>query len=284
MLPSRALRNLRRRLSAMPRNPALLKLRLPSYPSLAWRNRRRPNCRKQRSSRPRRPCLHRRHRSRLRLKSNPRQRLQNRHLRPKRVIDRRKFHAHRALVHLGDARLREPLLAAPDHLYGAVSPFGVLATRAAWTEGDEWQRAAVARLDANRHVLAELLAGWPSLAGPVYVVPQATYLAWLDFRALGLGDDPAATFAEAGVELSSGPDFGDDGAGFARLNFATSPGMLARARKRREAARERGKRQIGNPQHQTPLSFRPSEARAGIHNTESWLWIPGSLAYARAPE
>jgi cystathionine beta-lyase len=59
-------------------------------------------------------------------------------------------------------------------------------------------------------------------------VPEATYLAWLDLRSLGFGDDPAAVLTEAGVELSPGPDFGDQGLGFARLNFATSPGMLAR--------------------------------------------------------
>jgi cystathionine beta-lyase len=50
---------------------------------------------------------------------------------------------------------------------------------------------------------------------------------WLDFRALGLGDDPAAWLLEhARVGLSAGPDFGEHGAGFARLNFATTEGIL----------------------------------------------------------
>ena len=53
--------------------------------------------------------------------------------------------------------------------------------------------------------------------------PQAGYLAWLDCRALELGDDPAAVFLERGrVALSSGPTFGEQGQGFARLNFGTS--------------------------------------------------------------
>ena len=60
--------------------------------------------------------------------------------------------------------------------------------------------------------------------------PEATYLAWLDCRALGLGDDPAAAFLERGrVALSPGLDYGRVGAGFARLNFGTSPELVAEA-------------------------------------------------------
>jgi cysteine-S-conjugate beta-lyase len=79
-------------------------------------------------------------------------------------------------------------------------------------------------LDDNRRTLCALLEH--HLPGVKYHQPQATYLAWLDCRGLGLGDDPAATFRERGVELASGLRFGSIGAGFARLNFATSPTVL----------------------------------------------------------
>jgi cystathionine beta-lyase len=59
-----------------------------------------------------------------------------------------------------------------------------------------------------------------------YVVPDATYLAWLDCRSLDLGEDPAEVFRRCGVELSPGPRFGDEGIGFARLNFATGAEVL----------------------------------------------------------
>jgi cystathionine beta-lyase len=63
-----------------------------------------------------------------------------------------------------------------------------------------------------------------------YVPGSATYLAWLDCRALGLGDDPAAAFLARGrVALSPGPDFGDAGRGFARLNFGTSRALVEEA-------------------------------------------------------
>ena len=56
---------------------------------------------------------------------------------------------------------------------------------------------------------------------------QATYLCWLDFTGTGLGDDPAQALLDRfGVALSSGPLFGPNGAGFARVNVATSEGIL----------------------------------------------------------
>ena len=98
------------------------------------------------------------------------------------------------------------------------------ATEAAWSEGDEWLDAVRALLDRNRRHLAELLtAHLPTI---VYHQPDATYLAWLDCRPLDLGDDPAATFRQRGVELAAGHRFGDVGTGFVRLNFATSPTIL----------------------------------------------------------
>ncbi len=71
------------------------------------------------------------------------------------------------------------------------------------------------------------LAGEGAASGVHGYPPEATYLSWLDFRPAGLGDDPAAwLLEEARVMLSSGLSFGPGGPGFARLNFATSPGLL----------------------------------------------------------
>ena len=80
-------------------------------------------------------------------------------------------------------------------------------------------------LDRNRQLLGELLADRLPAVG--YVPPQAGYLAWLDCRELGLGDDPAEAFLERGrVALASGPTFGEQGRGHARLNFGTSSALL----------------------------------------------------------
>lgn len=106
--------------------------------------------------------------------------------------------------------------------------FGVIACEAAYTHGRPWLAELLADLDANRHLLDELLA--THLPGVSWRVPDATYLAWLDCRALGLGDDPAETFLHTGrVAFARGPRFGRPGHGFARLNFATNPRILTEA-------------------------------------------------------
>ena len=57
--------------------------------------------------------------------------------------------------------------------------------------------------------------------------PTSSYLAWIDFRAYGWGDDPQKRIVkEAKVALTPGPAFGAAGHGFARLNFACSPEVL----------------------------------------------------------
>ncbi|MEV0143854.1 MULTISPECIES: aminotransferase class I/II-fold pyridoxal phosphate-dependent enzyme [unclassified Nonomuraea] len=116
--------------------------------------------------------------------------------------------------------------------------FGVLASEAAFTHGDPWLQELIADLDENRRSLAAQLAG--RLPGLGYHLPQAGYVAWLDCRALGWGDDPAQIFLRHGrVGLSSGTRFGPPGRGFVRLNFATAPDRLTEAVHRMAIARDR---------------------------------------------
>ena len=115
----------------------------------------------------------------------------------------------------------------PFVTFGA-SHLGVIAHTAAWTGGVDWVQRLVQELDANRRLLAELVAD--QLPGVRLRLPEATYLAWLDCGALDLGDDPSVRFRERGrVALSEGPSFGEGGRGCVRLNFATSPEILREA-------------------------------------------------------
>jgi cystathionine beta-lyase len=109
----------------------------------------------------------------------------------------------------------------PGHL-------GVIAAEAAYESGDEWLDAVIEVLDANRHAIAEqLLRELPEVA---YTQPRAGYLAWLDLTQLELGVDPAPQILERGrLALSSGPQFGRGGEGHVRLNFGTSPELVAEA-------------------------------------------------------
>ena len=62
---------------------------------------------------------------------------------------------------------------------------------------------------------------------------QATYLAWIDCRQLGISN-PASFFEKAGVGLSDGEEFGTPG--FIRLNFACPKKILHKALGRIEKA------------------------------------------------
>ncbi|HEX7355736.1 MAG TPA: aminotransferase class I/II-fold pyridoxal phosphate-dependent enzyme [Mycobacteriales bacterium] len=115
----------------------------------------------------------------------------------------------------------------PLKTHGA-STLGIRANVAAFREGGAWLDDAVAFLDGNRRLLADLLA--EHLPGVRYTVPEATYLAWLDCRALDLPVEASEFFlTRARVATNPGPAFGTDGAGHVRLNFATSREILERA-------------------------------------------------------
>ncbi len=104
----------------------------------------------------------------------------------------------------------------------------IIAHTAALNHARDWLDAAIAGIDENRHLLADLLR--THLPETEYILPEATYLAWIDCQALGLDDDPAKVFLEKSrVALNSGPTFGDAGTGYVRLNLATSPAILTEA-------------------------------------------------------
>lgn len=118
----------------------------------------------------------------------------------------------------------------PDMPYHA-GHLGVLASRAAFEEGDAWLATTMQILARNRQRLEELLR--EHLPKARYLPPEAGYLAWIDGRELGLGDDPAQAFLDLGrVALSPGPMFGRGGEGYARLNIATTKTLLEEAVRR----------------------------------------------------
>lgn len=108
--------------------------------------------------------------------------------------------------------------------HGAAN-LGVIANIAAFTRGRPWLEDVLAYLDGNRRLLRELLAEHLPEVG--YTPPEGTYLAWLDLRELDLGDRPAQVLrTRAGVAVTEGTACGEVGAGFVRLNFATSRPIL----------------------------------------------------------
>lgn len=132
------------------------------------------------------------------------------------------------LAIFGSEALKRRFLGFERHLRGGLSSQGILALEAAWSHADPWLDEVRAYLEANRDFVASFVAA--ELPGVRHVAPEGTYLAWLDCRAAGLAPSPHRFFLErAKVGLSDGPTFGTPGAGFVRLNFATSRPLLTRA-------------------------------------------------------
>ena len=132
-----------------------------------------------------------------------------------------------SLVIAGDRHTARMLDRLPDEVACRTSILGLHANIAAFGCTD-WLDDAVEHIVSNDRLLADLLA--THLPAVTYHRPQASYLAWLDLRELGLGDDPTATLLnEAKVALNAGITFGEAGQGFARLNLACDPDTLREA-------------------------------------------------------
>ena len=133
-----------------------------------------------------------------------------------------------AVAHFGSRALQRRFNACiPRHTRGGIGLLGLYATVAAWRHSDPWLAEVRQYLEANRDFLVEYLAA--ELPEIRCQAPEATYLAWLDCRALDLSPSPARFFYEhAQVALSEGANFGPGWEGFARLNFATSRSLLQR--------------------------------------------------------
>jgi cystathionine beta-lyase len=135
-----------------------------------------------------------------------------------------------SLAIIPDEGLRRRFRRAKAGIVPGVNVMGLAAAEAAWTDGAEWLAAQNAYLRGNRDLLAARVAALP---GVTMAAVEATYLAWLDVRGLGLAD-PGAYFESHGLGFSDGRDFA--GAGFVRFNFGCPRPVLAEACVRLERA------------------------------------------------
>ncbi len=118
-----------------------------------------------------------------------------------------------SLAVIPDPWLRRRLRAVRAGFVPGVNTLGYTAATAAWRDCADWHAALIDYLRGNRERVRAAVAEHPAL----HMHPgEATYLAWIDCRDLGL-DDPVAAFEAAGVGLSDGRAFGAPG--FVRLNF-----------------------------------------------------------------
>ncbi|MHC4432583.1 MAG: MalY/PatB family protein [Planctomycetota bacterium] len=108
---------------------------------------------------------------------------------------------------------------------------GYVACLAAYRDCEDWRAELIDYLRGNRDIVQEFINEQISRLSMDNV--EATYLAWIDARDLGV-PDPALFFERAGVGLSDGRNFG--GAGYVRLNFGCPRETLLEALDRMKRA------------------------------------------------
>ncbi|MGH0035135.1 MAG: MalY/PatB family protein [Myxococcota bacterium] len=133
-----------------------------------------------------------------------------------------------AVAHFGSSGLQRAFNASvPRNVRGGLGLLGLYATREAWRHAQPWLDQVLAYLDGNRRFVVRFVE--ERLPGVRCFGPEATYMAWLDFRACELPTTPGRfLLEEARVALADGQRFGSGFEGFARLNFATSRSILTR--------------------------------------------------------
>lgn len=140
-------------------------------------------------------------------------------------------------VIISDPVLRKKFNTVLDHLHiGGGNIFGNLASESAYTHGYEWSRELMAYLSKNLDFLQDFLES--KIPAIKMIRPEATFLVWLDCKALGLNDRDLTDFFmhKAKLGLNPGIMFGPGGEGFMRLNIACPLEVLKQAMEQLYAA------------------------------------------------
>lgn len=109
---------------------------------------------------------------------------------------------------------------------GEPNAFAMCATIAAYTCGEEWLDELREYVEANKQYVTAFLQEHIPQIHPV--ASEATYLMWLDCRAIVEDSNAFYRFLreEGGLYLASGRAYGTNGEGFMRLNVATRRALV----------------------------------------------------------
>ena len=114
--------------------------------------------------------------------------------------------------------------------------FSPIATMAAYSKGKAWRAEMLDYVQGNVDFVDSFLR--EHIPAIHCVRPQASFLVWLDCRALGLGHDELIDLFvnKAGLALNDGAMFGEQGSGFMRLNIGCPRATLRTAMEQLEKA------------------------------------------------
>jgi cystathionine beta-lyase len=126
--------------------------------------------------------------------------------------------------------LRKTFSRIVDNLHvGNGNIFGTVASIAAYTHGQEWLEALLEYIDNNIDFVADYCR--KMIPEIVPVMPEATYMIWLDCRKFGMTGKELHNFfvKSAGIGMNEGSTFGPGGEGFMRMNLGTTHQTVMKA-------------------------------------------------------
>jgi len=131
---------------------------------------------------------------------------------------------------ISDAAQRNAMKHMFESLHvGNHNPLSITAFDAAYRGGDQWLDALMPYLETTRDFTADFIAR--EIPQIKLIKPQATYLLWLDCRALEMSDARLRDFfvRECKVGMNPGTVFGEGGSGFMRMNIGTQKAVVTQA-------------------------------------------------------
>jgi cystathionine beta-lyase len=128
--------------------------------------------------------------------------------------------------------LRKRYLDARKGIVPWVNLMGIVAAGCAYREGADWLEQVMVYLQGNRNFVFDYVN--EHLPGIRMVMPEGTYMAWLDCRQVIPGNPSQFFLEKAKVAVNDGATFGSGGEGFVRLNFGCPRSMLLEALQRME--------------------------------------------------
>ena len=107
--------------------------------------------------------------------------------------------------------------------------FAMVATEAAFTQGEAWRQQMVRYIEENIDFVAEYME--QNIPAIKVVKPQASYLVWLDFSALGLSHEAMVDMVvnRAHLAMNDGVMFGEQGKQHLRMNVGMPRAILKTA-------------------------------------------------------
>jgi cystathionine beta-lyase len=147
---------------------------------------------------------------------------------PSKTFNLAGLHTSNIVIPNRDIRERFQKAMAVQSLPG-MSPFGIVATEAAYREGEPWLDAVMQYVAGNARRMTEFFSD--ELPEFKVIQPEGTYLLWFDCRSLGLDQDALEDLMlnKAKIYYDEGYIFGPEGAGFERINIACPRSLLDEA-------------------------------------------------------